>query len=481
MGQKARSFVAGCLPGAMAPALLLAGCSTQPPTPPTPPDPARAIARSVATIRSATPEHPRVLKLLFYGQSISTPQWTDQAAAMLRAKYPDVAFDVRNLALGGWAAPLLERAVARDVDDFYPDLIVFHVYGDHHAYERIIQALRSRTAADIIVQTDHVVTPIEPLCDTGIHLRWSPPPGCTGHIRFKQNVWEDYMSGLWIPTMAAKYDLAVEPRRKQWDAYLKANRLAPEALIADAPHPNARGWTLMANLFTRWFESVVAKGGAAKPAFPDAVRSFAPPAPGKTQRYSFIGNRIELLAAGPLDGKVTVTIDGKAPQDLDGCWQDSRVSRLPNLPDWPALKQVSVAPSYHKADTWTLRLTGLDAAQDKFDFTLTSALGGPDGSGTADAAFASPSGRVTLQPGDWNLAYAMQVAKKGVPEGATFQWQRRFVCADQPAVALPDGAVEQRHLLATGLANGSHVVELTVAADAPAISEMRAYQPPWKS
>ena len=464
----------------MASALLMTGCSTQPPTPPTVPDAATAIARTVSIIRSATAEQPRVLKVLFYGQSISSPRWTDQAMAALRAKYPDVAFDVHNLALGGWSADLLERAVQRDIDEVYPDLIVFHVYGDQHAYERIIQAFRSRTAADIIVQTDHVVAPVEPLCDQGIHLRWSPPPGCKGHIRFKQNVWEDYMSGLWIPTMAAKYELAVEPRRKRWDDYLKANRLAPGALIADSPHPNVRGWTLMANLFTSWFESVVGGGATAKPKFPDAVRSFAPPAPGASQRYEFTGNRIEILAAGPLEGKVTVTIDGKAPQDLDGCWQDSRVSRLPNISDWPALKQVSVSSAYHKADTWTLRVTGLNAAQDAFDFTLSSASGGPDGSGKAGATFVSPSGRVTIEPGDWNLAYARHVAGKGVADGATFQWQRRFVCTDQPAVALPNGATEQRHVLATGLANGRHVVELTVAADAPALSELRAYQPPWQ-
>ncbi len=194
---------------------------------------------------------------------------------------------------------------------------------------------------------------------------------------------------------------------------------------------------------------------------------------------NFTGERIELLAAGPLDGKVKVTIDGKTPQDLDGCWQTSRVSRLPNVPDWPAIKQVSVAPSVHEADTWTVRVSHLSPAQDKFDFTLTSAKHGADGSGRADEPFTSRSGRVAIQPGDWTLAYAFDAAhSKGVPEGASFQWERKFVCTDQPALALPNGAVEQRHVLATGLANGPHRVAIALAPEAPAVSEIRAYEPP---
>ena len=122
--------------------LMLTCCCLQVSAEPAPPDPGQAIGRSLSIIRSATAEKPQVLKILFYGQSISSPKWTDLAIAALRAKYPNVAFEYRNLALGGWNAVLLEQAVARDVEETYPDLIVFHVYGDHRAYERIIRILR---------------------------------------------------------------------------------------------------------------------------------------------------------------------------------------------------------------------------------------------------------------------------------------------------------------------------------------------------
>ncbi len=231
------SRVCFLLPLALA---AVTGCDVTPEQPPAPPDPVKMAARSLSIMHSATAAHPRVLKILFYGQSISSPKWTDQAMVKLRNAYPNVAFDVQNLALGGWDSQLLERAALRDVTEFYPDLLVFHVYGDHRAYEQIIQIIRSHTASDVIVQTDHVVAPVEPLCNEGVHPRWSPPPGCTGHFRFKQHLWEDFISSRWIPLMAQKYGLAVEPRRARWDAFLKANKLDPQALIADAPHPNDR-------------------------------------------------------------------------------------------------------------------------------------------------------------------------------------------------------------------------------------------------
>ncbi len=458
--------------------LLLAGCSIAPSAAPAPPDPAKAIARSLAIIRDATPRHSRVLKIVFYGQSISTPKWTDQAMATLRARYPDVAFDYRNLALGGWSAKFLSRAAARDVADAYPDLIVFHVYGDHHAYEHIMQIIRSQTAADVIVQTDHVTGPVEPVCDAGFHLHWSPPPGCEGHFRFRQHDWSVFMSSVWIPTMAHKYDLAMEPRRQEWQAYLQARHLDPMVLIHDIPHPNAQGWTVMASLFTAWFEKLEDRAANVVPRDPDRARSLAPPRPGVPIRYEFDGNRIELLAAGPTDGQLDVKIDGEAPEDLDGCWQNERASRLPNVPDWPALKQVTVNPAFHHADRWTIRLGHFNAAQDQFDFTVTDTRSGAEGSGTAGRAFTSGDGRLTIDPQDWNIAYARQVAAKGLSEGASFTVERRFVCGDQAPVPLPGGGVEQRHVIATGLANRHHVVELKLKQGAPAISEVRAYRPP---
>lgn len=457
--------------------LMLASGLLQVSAAPTLPDPEQAIARSLSIIRSATAQKPQVLKVLFYGQSISTPKWTDLAIADLRAKYPNVDFDYHNLALGGWSAVILEQAVARDVEEVYPDLIVFHVYGDHRAYERIIRTLRSKTAADIIIQTDHVVRPVEPLCNAGFDLRWTPPAGCKGHFWFKQKNWEEFMSGVWAPTMAARYNLAVEPRRERWNSYLHEHNLQIVDLLADPPHPNAQGWALMANLFTSWLEALVDRPPGDDGNTAAQVRSFTPPVPGETTHYEFEGNRAELIAAGPLDGNIHLSIDGKAPRELDGCWQTSRVTRLPNVPDWPALKKVDINPSYHQADAWTLRVRNLDSMQENFEFDLQSARTGAEGSGSAQALFRSHSGNVTIRPSAWNIAYAKKLSGEGVAQEYSFQWARRFACTDEPAITLADGSVQQRYVLATGLANTRHVIELTVAADSPAIFELRTYRP----
>ena len=295
--------------------LMLTGYCLQAFATPVPPDPRQAIGRSLSIIRSATADKPQVLKILFYGQSISAPEWTDPAIAALRVKYPNVTFDYRNLALGGWSAAILEQAVARDVEEVYPDLIVFHVYGDHRAYERIIKTLRSKTAADVIIQTDHVVYPLEPLCAPGFHLQWTPPEGCTGRFWFKQKTWEEFMSSVWAPTMAQKYNLALEPRRQRWNSYLQEHNLQITDLLADPPHPNAKGWTVMADLFTSWIEALVDQSQNNEPFSSAHVRSFTPPVPDQKTRYEFVGNRAELIAAGPLDGKVKFTIDGKDARD----------------------------------------------------------------------------------------------------------------------------------------------------------------------
>ncbi|PZU11787.1 SGNH/GDSL hydrolase family protein [Sphingomonas sp.] len=439
---------------------------------PTPPPPAEALARSLGLIRTATSTEPHVVRLLFYGQSISTPKWTAQAVAHLTQTYPNVRFVVRNLAIGGFAAQTLKRTVERDVTAFYPDLIVFHVYGDHRDYERIIRTIRATTPADLIVQTDHLSTDLGPLCDEGLHLSLASRPGCKGRLWYRATDWESHMSWSVIPGLAAKYGFAVEPRRDEWIAYLGKTGLPAAALIADSPHPNARGWSVMALLFGRWFDRAVASwNGQRSTAVTDL--------PATSRTFDMTGNRIEIIASGPLDGKVTATIDGKRPQDLDGCWQTSRTTALPEVRPWPALRQVTIDPADHQADRFTLTLTHFDPSQAHFRFALTSAARGPDGAGSSDSDFVSPSGRVRISKEDWTLAESVAHAHRGVPEGFKVEWRRAFVCRDQPAVPLTAGTVEQRHLIATGIRQGPHKVNIRVSPDAERrIRAIRIYRPP---
>lgn len=433
------------------------------------------LARSLGIIRTATAERPQVLKLLFYGQSISSPRWTDDAVARLRATYPYVRFVVRNMAIGGFSAKLLERAAARDLAEFYPDLIVFHVYGDHRAYERIIRLMRARTAAEIVIQSDHVVEPIEPPCPARLRLSWRLPAGCDGSIWLRQRNWSDFMSAQFEPELTRRYGLAFDPRRWAWNAYLRRHRLAPTALLNDGLHPNAAGWRLMARLFGRYFDRRIADWRGEGQSL---VRDERLPG-GTIAEIGFTGNRVELIADTPLDGKVAALVDGKSPQEHDGCWQTSRASTLPNVSDWPAIRQVTIDPALHRSERWTATLTGFDAGQSNFNFRLVGSVGGPDGTGEAQADFTSRSGRVRIAARDWVVPEAR--AKSGVdaPEGLAVTWDRHFVCRDEPAVPLTRGAAEVRHVVATGLPNGPHRLRLRFAPGARAlVRAVRVYRPP---
>lgn len=434
------------------------------------------LARTLSIVARGTSEHPQVLRILFYGQSITSNNWIDPAIAQLGQAYPNVRFDVRNMAIGGFDAVLLERTAERDLAEFYPDLVVFHAYGDHRAYERDVRIIRSRTAADVILQTDHVTTPVEPVCPEGIRFRLTAPPGCKGFLWYKQRSWEEFMSSTLIPELAYRYGSAVEPRRKYWNDYLELHKVEPRTLLQDAVHPNAEGWRLMADLFERYFEKMMA---GYRGELPDTVANLPIPKLAGTASYRFDGNRVEILAHGPLDGKVTAIIDGRSATDVEGCWLVSRTTRLTNVPDWPAIRQVTVGPNIKRYETWTLRVMELSGDQSAFSFTLTSDKGGADGGGRGNADFESPSGRVRIKAKDWVIHDGYQLTHRGVPEGYNIQWSRNFICQDEPAVATSGSEVEVRHVLATGLDNGSH--QMTVQIEPEAISlieEIRVYKPP---
>lgn len=460
--------------GLLAVALVaaLAGCKPAPPRHPTgDTNPQGQLARTMSIIRHATPDKPNTLKILFYGQSITPTKWTDPAVAHLRATYPNTHFIVRNMAIGGFAAQLLERTVERDVTEFYPDLIVFHVYGDHHAYERIIRTLRSKTAAEVIVQTDHLTTPIEPLCDEGFHLVLKAPPGCKGFLRYKQNSWEEFMAGQWEPTIAARYGLAIDPRRWAWNAYLQRHHLKIEQLLADPPHPNAAGWALMARLFETWFDWVVRSGG-------DHPQSLVEDHPVAAET-GFTGNRVELIARTPLDGRIGVQIDGKRPDDIDGCWQIGRTTMVGIDPKWPAIRQVSVDPADHRPEQWTAVLTDMSPNRDDFRFKLYSSVTGFDGEGSGKADFTSRSGKVRIAAKDWVMADLFRFHHVSLPDGFKVEWDRHFVCGDEAATDLGNGRREIRHVAGTGLANGPHRMSIQFAPGAFAeVSSIRSYRPP---
>jgi len=437
------------------------------------------IARTLGIIRTSTPTDRKVLKVLFYGQSITQSGWNKIALEHWRQMYPNTIFVSENRALGGFSSEALVRTAEQDIAAFYPDLIVFHDYGDHRKYEQIIRFFRSQTAADIIVQTDHGEVLPDPPCAEGLHLTLHNPPGCVGFLWLSQRDWHDEMSYHKIPAFAKKYALAVEPQRTWWRQYLLRTHINPNSLLADFPHPNEQGKQLIAAFFDQYFDDEVRKWNGETE---DNVVSIPPD---KTEQSAgqdtveFDGSRIELLSTKPLSIRPKAVIDGTASKDIYGCYMVTRASSIGTVPDWPALRRISLVNGRTTED-WTATLTHISPDQTSFSFHVTSSVFGDEGDGDSSHDFLSKSGEVRIEAQDWMVEKAFNA--KHIPLREPFQvtWSVKNVCEIEPeAIDLGDGSMQYRYVLGAGLANERHTVVVPISAsDLPMVSEFRAYKPP---
>lgn len=114
------------------------------------------LQRTMTLLATSTPEKHNKVRILFYGQSITEQEWSKTVADDLRRRFPNADLEIENRALGGFAAQILVRVAEHDVIPFYPDLVIFHVYGANDPYEEIIRTIRTRTTAEVLMQRDHV-------------------------------------------------------------------------------------------------------------------------------------------------------------------------------------------------------------------------------------------------------------------------------------------------------------------------------------
>lgn len=436
------------------------------------------IARTLGILRTSTPANRKVLKVLFYGQSITLSGWHKEVVHHWTETYPNTTFVVQNLALGGFSSEQLEHTTERDIESFYPDLIVFHVYGDHRAYERILRIIRSRTTADVILQTDFGNTLPDPSCDEGFHLALHHPSGCAGWLWWHQRNWYDEMSYHKIPAFAKKYGLAVEAQRGWWRDYLLANHTDPRTLLLpDGIHPNDAGKALIAAFFDRYFDSLVAHWDGQTES--DVV-SIAPAALQPQSSIPFRGNRLELLTSQPIAAWPEVTVDGQSVHRIDGCYQVTRSTPTPTAPEWPAVRRISLNAD-HAAEDWTATVTSISPDQKRFQFTVAGSISGDQGAGDSFHKFVSRSGTLSIEPDDWMLGRAF--ALTGVPAHAPFNigWSVQYVCGggNPESAELGEGSTQFRYILVTGLANAAHTARFSLpVADMAKVLEFRAYAPP---
>jgi hypothetical protein len=115
-----------------------------------------ALQRTMSLLNSSAVEKKNTVRILFYGQSITEQSWWKLVYRDLEKRFPLAVLEVENRAIGGHAAQMLVKTAEADLYPYYPDLTIFHVYGDHNRYADIIRRIRERTTSEVLIQTDHL-------------------------------------------------------------------------------------------------------------------------------------------------------------------------------------------------------------------------------------------------------------------------------------------------------------------------------------
>lgn len=428
------------------------------------------IQRTMTLLATSTPAHRNHVRVVFYGQSITEQEWSKQVAADLRKRFPSADLEIENRAIGGFAAQLLIRPAEHDIYPFYPDLVIFHVFGANQQYEQIIKSIRSRTASEVLMQNDRVAA------------QW---PQDKPDRKADVGLWWDYlMNHQFLPDIARKYGCGLCDIRDGWLDYLRANHYEPgQLLLKDGAHLNVQGNFLMARLTESYL--------VYRPDLPDSdwknLTRTVPIAAGDWKdgklAIEFEGNRVDLIANSPVSngaalpgGRARILIDGKKPSEFPGAYRITR----PQPGPWSPL---FVSRVDHDAplvlEDWTLKVSNVSADGKKWEFSVTGSNTGPDGGGHSDQPFRSNSGRVKIDPAAW-----FRVSRLPLPEGYTCRWKVLPMFTDiYTPPKIEDPTKENATTVVQGIASGKHTLEVIAedAASPPAIGAVRTYRPPVKA
>ncbi|MFT3927516.1 MAG: hypothetical protein QM778_33595 [Myxococcales bacterium] len=431
-------------------------------------------------LAESRPGHRNTVRVLFYGQSITAQGWSVWQEARLRERFPHAELVVENRALGGYASQLLVKAAETDLYPFYPDLLIFHVYGAHDKYADIIRRTRERTTSEILLLTDHV-TRVEDLTE----------PLDPARVQMRASEWSAFMNVLWLPSVAERFETAICDQRASWKAYLTRHHLAPSDLLRDEIHPNAHGDWLIGSCVN---DCLHRDRGVGRSAAEEWVQWLEV---GRAMQWrddllevEFEGNRVDavfeaglrknasLSASGELASESTigVTIDGRSPSDWQELYGFTRAVPTPGG-HWPAVMAIG-SRARLQPERWTLLMTTLSRDPERYAFALEGSVTGADGHGRSDEPFVSRSGRIILEPDNWGVAYAMGLAGTSkVPDRFTIQWDVVPRGVDRfPAPVAGRPGVEPSVTLAQGLPPGRHTLRLR--GPAGGLRGLRIYRPP---
>jgi len=426
------------------------------------------IQRTMTLLATSTPAHRNTVRVLFYGQSITEQDWWREVAADLKRRFPNANLIVENRALGGFSSQRLVKTAESDLYAFQPDLMIFHVYGAHTDYADIIRRTRERTTAEVMIQTDHV-TKDEDLTEE-THPAKLHPDG---------KIWNSFMNYLWLPDLARKYGCALVDQRNIWKRYLTENHLHASELLKDGVHQNAFGNYLMAEIVKAYL--VRRPEVTIDPMNCATVKTLAVgkeiESKGETLTTAFDGNRVDVILSGDAEATAEVRIDGKRPSEFAEFYGFTRALSTPGG-KWPVILKLSSAERPLVED-WTMRVKRDAADPKRYSFALSGSKTGEDGAGASDQRFVSRSGRVVIDPADWDVEFALSLPGiKPVPEEFMVRWSVAPHFVDLLTVPPPgDVTIEPVVTLAQGLPVGHHTLEI-MGAGVRGIRAVRVYKRP---
>ncbi len=417
------------------------------------------IQRTMKTLEQSTAASPAHIRVMFYGQSITAQAWTETVQKTLAEKYPTVRFEFLNAAIGGYTSPALIRTADHDLYPWYPDLLFFHVYGPMDKYEEIVRRVRERTSAEIVLWTSHlnIVSLDEP---------------------DQINTEHDARAEL-IRAVARKYDCMLIDLREKWRRHLADNHRAAKDFLRDTIHLTPEGCDLYARFISE--ELVRDPRLGDNPTTAGTITTIPLDSPQVTHlpdgtiALHFQGNRVLAVSdgSGTAGASAAVLLDGKPMAGMKELWAISRPSLGPAGIWMPAINNISCEQPPLEED-WTLTCLA-DSTPDgkKIHFRVEGSLTGPDGEGWNTERFVSRSGRVVIEPGDYQIAWTLGYRKATLPEGFQVTWRSypllTSVYHPQPAAA--------RTLLLQGCTNQAHTLTLTGQARQLGISHFVVHAP----
>jgi len=416
-------------------------------------------SRTMHLLQTSTPETPNTVKILVYGQSISVQDWWKEVKTTIQNRFPNANLIMENKAIGGFASQMLCKTVEMDVSTFYPDLVLLHIYGSNQLYDSVLFTIRSRTAAEVAIQTDHY----------------------TG-----ESAWSDTMSYHFLPAMAEKYKCDLINIRDPWKKYLNDHQLKPKDLLKDDVHLNKYGEFLMAELIKPFFQY--------KSKYkPDPFGLCTTLKAGKDFKIwkgklelTFSGNRVDLIwHERGASAKAKVLLDGQKPSTFQGTYFMTRPYSVNGKAwpwDLPAMIHIDRKTPWVEEE-WTCKFTEVTAPFEDFSFEISGSVTGTDGAGKCSEDFVSKSGRVIIEKGDaekggdWHLNRSWKVLKTTVNTGDEVKWKTYSISSD---VWQPGSVGDEKGIstLFKGVPNTSHqLVLIPDKNEKLPISEIKVYRP----